>query len=380
MEKHVAANRIAGGLGLIARRGKIAWLQTWGMADKEAGTPMREDAIFRIYSMTKAVTGVAAMMLFEEGLFALADPVSSFLPEFTDMRVALEKTDPATGKAVLYGTVAAERPITMLDLMRHTAGFNYAGPHDKNGDLTYRQLGLEMVGGDAPLDVMVKRLSGAPLVHQPGTAWDYGFGLDVLGRVIEVLAGQSLDAFFAERILQPLGMKDTGFFVPEAKWDRLATLYVPNADGTVRRATGDPQDSFRKPPLILNGGGGLTSTAGDYAAFLQMLLNGGKLSGEQLLSPKTVDLMSSNLLGDLPVLGTLLVAGYGFGLTFAVSLGQGRTGLLPPAGQYRWGGYAGTTFWVDPSEEMVGVFMIQTLADRTRRLQFQQLAYQAITA
>jgi CubicO group peptidase (beta-lactamase class C family) len=378
MEKQIAANRMAGGLGLIARKGKIAYFESWGMADKESGKAMWKDAIFRIYSMTKAITGVAAMMLYEEGLFALSDPVSNFLPEFGKMRVAVERADPATGKMVLIGTVPADSPITMLDLFRHTSGFNYTGPHDENGDWTYRKLGIEAVGGPIPLDEMVKRLSQAPLVHQPGTVWDYGLSTDVLGRVVEVLSGQPLDIFFAERIFKPLQMTDTAFYVPEAKWDRLTTLYMPNPDGTVQRVPGGPQDSFRNPPVILNGGGGLTSTALDYAQFLQMLLNGGVLNDERLLSPITVDLMRSDHLGDLPIIGGLLAAGHGFGLTFAVSRGPGRTGLLPPAGQYRWGGYAGTSFWIDPKEEMIGVFMIQILGDLTKRLQFQQLAYQAI--
>ena len=244
--------------------------------------------------------------------------------------------------------------------------------------MTYRQLGIEGVGGPIPLDEMVKRLSQAPLVRQPGTAWDYGLATDVLGRVVEVISGQALDAYFADRIFKPLQMTDTGFYVPESKWDRLATLYLPNPDGTVQRANVPMQDSVKKPPAILNGGGGLTSTALDYVRFLQMLLNGGILGDERLLSPKTVDLMRSNLLGDLPVIGGLLSAGHGFGLTFAVSLGQDRTGLLPPAGQYRWGGYAGTSFWIDPRENMIGLFMIQTLGDLAKRVQFQQLAYQAI--
>jgi CubicO group peptidase (beta-lactamase class C family) len=385
MERLIAANRVAGGLGLIVREGKVGYFETWGMADKEAGKPMHEDAIFRIYSMTKAVTGVAAMMLFEEGYFALADPVAKFLPEFGQMRVAVEQTDPSTGKPILTGTVPADRLITMLDLMRHTTGLNYTGPHDESGDWTYRKLGFEMAGGstgvkEIGLEEMVKRLSQVPLVHQPGTVWDYGFSTDVLGRVVEVISGQSLDLFFATRILQPLGMVDTGFYVPEAKWDRLATLYMPKPDGTIQRANIPAQDSFKQPPPILMGGAGLVSTVADYARFVQMLLNGGVLDGEQLLSPKTVDLMRSDLLGNIPIVGPLLSAGHGFGLTFAVSKGPGRTGLLPSKGQYRWGGYAGTAFWIDPKERMTGVFMMQTVGDLTTRTKFQQLAYQAIVA
>ncbi len=377
MERMIAANRVAGGLGLIAREGKIAYFETWGMADREAARPVEEDAIFRIYSMTKAVTGVAAMTLYEEGHFALADPVAKFIPELGNMQVAVEKFD-ASGKTVLAGTRPAERLITMLDLMRHTAGFNYTGPPDESGAPTYRKLALEMAGGTIDLAETVKRLSQAPLVSQPGTMWDYGFGLDVLGRVVEVISGKPLDVFFADRIFQPLDMADTGFYVPEAKWGRLMALYMPNADGTVRRANVPAQDSFKRPLQVLMGGAGLTSTARDYGRFVQMLLNGGVLDGERLLSPRTVDLMRSDLLGDLPVNGPLLAAGHGFGLTFAVSRGPGKTGLLPAAGQYRWGGYAGTSFWIDPVERMTGVFMIQTLGDLSTRVKFQQLAYQAI--
>jgi len=372
MERLIAANRIAGGIGLIAVDGKTEYFEAWGTADREAAKPMREDAIFRIYSMTKAVTCVAAMMLYEEGHFALSDPVAKFLPEFSEMRVAVEEN------GVLTGTVPAERLITILDLMRHTAGFNYTGPHDEAGEWTYRKLDLEMAGGAIDLAEMVKRLSQAPLVRQPGTAWDYGYGTDVLGRVVEVISGKSLDSFFTERIVGPLGMIDTAYYVSERKWDRLAALYLPNPDGTIRRANIPAQDSFRQPPRAFMGGAGLTSTATDYGRFVQMLLNGGVLDGEQLLSPKTVDLMRSDLLGDLPVIGGLLSAGHGFGLTFAVSRGPGKTGLLPSPGQYRWGGYAGTSFWIDPQEKMAGVFMIQTLGDLATRTKFQQLAYQAI--
>ena len=186
MEKHIEAGRLAGGLGLIMRRGHVGYFETWGMGDKEAGAPMREDAIFRIYSMTKAVTGVAAMMLFEEGAFALADPVSNFIPEFREMRVAVESPDPVTGKMVLTGSVPATRPITVLDLMRHTAGFNYAGPHDAKGDLIYPQRGIEPIPSGLTSAEFVKQLADIPLLREPGTAWDYGFGTDVLGRLVEV--------------------------------------------------------------------------------------------------------------------------------------------------------------------------------------------------
>ena len=372
MDRLVSTNRIAGGIGLIARHGKIAFLESWGMADKDSAIAMREDAIFRIYSMTKAVTGVAAMLLYEEGLFGLLDPVSNYLPEFAGMQVAIEHD------AKLTGTVPADRPITVLDLMRHTAGFNYHGPHDENGELTYQKLGLQMGHGSILLSEMTRLLSQAPLVNHPGTVWDYGFGTDVLGRLVEVLSGQTLDQFFAERIFQPLDMRDTGFHVPEDKWDRLTTLYQPNADGTVSRTSFVAQESYKKMPLLLMGGAGLASTIRDYARFAQMLLNGGELHAERLLSPKTVQLMSADHLGTIPISGALLPQGHGFGLTFAVSRGPGKTATLPSPGQFRWGGYAGTSFWIDPRENMIGVFMIQTMGDLAKRTLFQQLAYQAI--
>jgi CubicO group peptidase (beta-lactamase class C family) len=378
MEKHIEAGRLAGGIGLIMRRGHVGYFETWGMADKEAGVPMSEDAIFRIYSMTKAVTGVAAMMLFEEGAFALADPVSNFMPEFREMRVAVESRDPVSGKMVLTGTVPAVRPITVLDLMRHTAGFNYTGPHDEKGDLVYPQRGIEAVLGSLSSAEFVKRLAGVPLVREPGTAWDYGLGTDVLGRLVEAISGQTLSQFFTERIFQPLGMLDTAFHVHEEKWDRLVAIYKTTTAGLIERMTGAAQDGFRHPPAMHNGGAGLTSTVFDYLRFVRMLLQGGELDGQRLLSPLTVELMRSDVLGDLPVVSSVLAAGHGFGLTFAISKGPGPTATLAPAGQYRWGGAAGTAFWIDPSQDMVGVFMIQTFLDLSKRSEFTQLAYQAI--
>jgi CubicO group peptidase (beta-lactamase class C family) len=378
MEKHIDAGRLAGGLGLIMRRGHVGYFETWGVGDKEAGAPMSKDAIFRIFSMTKAVTGVAAMMLFEEAAFALADPVSNFMPEFREMRVAVESPDPATGKMVLTGIVPAARPITVLDLMRHTAGFNYTGPHDEKGNLVYPQRGIQPVMGSLTSAEFVKRLADIPLVREPGTAWDYGFGTDVLGRLVEVISGQTLSEFFAQRIFQPLQMVDTAFHVREEKWDRLVPIYTPTPEGTIQRMTGPVQDGFRRPPEMCAGGAGLTSTLFDYLRFVRMLLKGGELDGERLLSPLTVELMRSDVLGDLPAVSPLLAAGHGFGLTFAISRGPGRAATLPPAGQYRWGGAAGTAFWIDPSQDMVGIFMIQTFLDLAKRSEFMQLAYQSI--
>ncbi len=376
MRQHIAANRVAGAIGLIARRGKIGYFESWGMLDKESGKPMRKDAIFRIYSMTKAVTGVAVLSLYEENKFALSEPVSKYLPELANMRVAVDQKD-AAGKRTFY-TVPAEREITIRDLLRHTSGLNYAGPRDEKGDLFYVKAGV--MQPNITIEEAVKRIGKAPLVHQPGTIWDYSISQDVLGRLIEVVSGKTLDVFFAERIFKPLGMVDSGFYVPQEKWERLATLYTPNEDKTIKRHAGPPQESYKKPATLLLGGAGLASTAMDYARFIQMLLNHGELDGARILSRKSVELMRADHLGELPRVGNLLQPGYGFGLTFAVNRGVGATGAIGSAGEYNWGGAAGTRFWIDPQEQMIGVFMVQILphAGLNYGGEFKQLAYQAI--
>ncbi|MEP7271724.1 MAG: serine hydrolase domain-containing protein [Acidobacteriota bacterium] len=375
-QEHIAANRVAGAIGLIARRGKIGYFEAWGMMDKEGAKPMRKDAIFRMYSMTKAVTGVATMILYEEGRFALNDPVSKYLPELKALKVVIDRKD-ETGKRI-YEVVPSEREMTVRDLLRHTSGLDYAGPRDEKGELIYRQLGL--TSGDITIEEAVKRMGKAPLVHQPGTVWDYSLSTDVLGRLVEVLSGTTLDKFFEERIFKPLGMVDTGFYVPESKWDRLTTLYTQKPDRTITRFPGAPQDSYKKPATLLLGGAGLASTAMDYARFYQMLLNGGILDGQRLLSRKTVELISADHLGDLPRIGELLPKGYGFGLTFAVSLGPGKTGTIGSEGEYYWGGAAGTRFWIDPKEQMFGIYLVQILPHTGLNYggEFRQLAYQAI--
>jgi CubicO group peptidase (beta-lactamase class C family) len=377
MQKHIAENRIAGAIGLIARRGKIGYFESWGLMDKEAGKPMRKDAIFRIYSMTKAVTGVATMILYEEGRFFLSDPVSKFIPELGRMPVAIEKTDAVTGKRIV-STVPAEREITIRDLLRHTSGMNYAGPRDEKGEFMFAKAAV--LSPAITIEEAVKRAARTPLVHQPGAIWDYSISQDVLGRLIEVVSGQPLDRFFAERIFKPLGMVDTGFHVPQEKWERLAALYTPNEDKTIKRHAGPPQESYKKPATLFSGGGGLVSTTMDYARFCQMLVNGGELDGARILSRKTVELMSADHLGELPRVGALLPRGYGFGLTFAVNRGVGETGAIGSKGEYFWGGAAGTRFWIDPQEQLIGVFMVQILphTNLTYGSEFKQLAYQAI--
>jgi CubicO group peptidase (beta-lactamase class C family) len=377
-ERYIAENKLSGAVLLIARRGSVGYFETFGMADKEASKPMRKDSIFRMYSMTKAVTGVAVMMLYEEGRFNLSDPVSKYLPEFAHMRVAIEKTD-AAGKPILAYTVPAEHDITILDLLRHTSGLNYAGPHDEKGGMSYQSLALSPVfDAQYPLAELVKRLAAQPLVHQPGTIWDYGWSIDVLARLVEVVSGQTIDEFFSERIFKPLHMDDTGYYVAESKLDRLVAFYQPNLDGTIKRGSDAAQELGRKKPILMMGGSGLMSTATDYARFVQVLLNGGELDGARLLSPKTVTLMHSDVLGELPSFGNTLPPGYGFGLTFAVNRGPAKTASLISKGEYNWGGAAGTVFWIDPEEKMIGVFMMQTIGDLGKGREFERLAYQAI--
>lgn len=372
MRDHVQAGRLAGASGLIARNGKVAFRETWG--------EMKPDTIVRMYSMTKAVTGVAAMTLYEEGRFSLSEPVSKYIPEFAKMRVAQESFD-GSGKRTYY-TVPADHPIAIRDLFRHTTGLDYAGPKDENGEPAYKKLGIS---GGAPqvsfdLAEAVKRLATAPLNDQPGTKFRYGYSIDVLGRLVEVVSGKTLDQYFEDRIFRPLGMRDTAFFVPEEKWSRLAVLYAPKQGGGIQRSSAPPQESYKKKPVLLLGGAGLVSTLDDYARFCMMLLNEGELDGARILARKSVELMRSNHLGDLPRAG-LLPEGYGFGLTFAVNLGPGKSATVGSEGEYYWGGAAGTSFWIDPKERMMGVFLIQVLPPTNipAAEQFKRMAYLALT-
>lgn len=377
MNDHVAKGHFAGAIGLIARRGKVGYFETYGSQDKEANVPMRKDTIFRMYSMTKPFTGVAVMILYEEGKFALSDPVSKFLPELGNMKVAVVETDSKSGKKIRY-TVPAQREITILDLLRHTSGIDYLGPEDENGKRIYERLGTNSV--DQTIGEMVKKIGQAPLIHQPGTMWEYGLSMDVLARLVEVVSGQPYDKFLEQRIFKPLGMNDTGYYVPPDKQGRFAKLYAPAEGMTVKLNTTPAQTSYLKPAINFGGGSQSVSTASDYLRFCQMLLNGGELDGVRILSRKTVELMTSDSLGDMPR-APLLQPGYGFGFTMAVSHGPGPTGVLGSAGEYYWGGAAGTRFWIDPKEQMVGIFMIQILphTNLTYGSQFKQLAYQAVS-
>ncbi|HKA23247.1 MAG TPA: serine hydrolase domain-containing protein [Blastocatellia bacterium] len=376
MNDHVAKGHIAGAIGLIARRGKVGYFETYGFQDKEAAVSMRKDTIFRMYSMTKPITGVAVMILYEEGKFHLTDPVSKYLPELGNMKVAVVETDPKTGKKTRY-TVPAQREITILDLLRHTSGIDYAGPEDVDGKRIYEKLGTNNL--DQTIGEMVKKIGQAPLVHQPGTMWEYGLSMDVLARLVEVVSGQPYDKFLEQRIFKPLGMNDTGYYVPPEKQNRFSKLYAPGDGWTIKPNTTPAQSSYLKPAINFGGGSQTVSTTQDHLRFCQMLLNGGELDGVRILSRKTVELMTSDHLGDMPR-GPIIGNGYGFGFTMAVSRGPGKTGVAGSEGEYYWGGAAGTRFWIDPKEQMIGIFMIQILphTNLTYGSQFRQLAYQAI--
>lgn len=384
MNKHVAEKHIPGASALIARKGKVAYQETFGMADMEAGKPMKMDTIHRIYSMTKPITSVALMMLYEEGKFQLNDPVAKYLPEFAKMQVAVEEKDPQTGKPVMK-TVPARRPITVRDLMRHTAGLTYGVFGDTLVDREYRSA---KILGQMNLAEFVTALAKIPLQYEPGTRWHYSVSVDVQGRLIEVLSGKPFDQFLQERIFTPLEMNDTGFLVPASKKDRFAKMYTITKEGTLQPIPtcstrqecydGFPNSvpDFMNSMGMLSGGGGLTSTAYDYLNFCQMLLDNGQYKGKRLLSRKTVQLMSSDHLGSIPGLGP----GTGFGLGFAVNKSPGEAGMMGSPGEYNWGGAAGTKFWIDPQEQLIGIFMIQILPHTGLEFgsEFRVLTYQSI--
>ncbi len=369
----VEKGRIAGAVSLVARRGHVVYFDAVGKADIEEGREMREDSIFRIMSMTKPIVSLAVMTLHEEGRFLLDDPISRFLPELGKLRVAVVPDGEAVSPEALE-TVPAAREITIHDLLTHRSGLTYGflnqGPV---GELYRRARLLETV---ATNEEMVRKLSELPLVHQPGTAFEYSHSTDVLGRLVEVVSGKRLDRFLEERILLPLGMKDTKFYLSAKEAERLVTLYQRGESPPLK-----PLDGGRESRLVVgpktwfSGGGGLVSTAGDYYRFLQMLLNGGELDGTRLVSRKTVELMTTDHVGkEIPI-----YPGYGFGLGFAVrqELGKGRS--LGSEGDYTWGGIFNTVFWVDPKEELILIFLTNfSPYDLDQRWYVKTLVYQAI--
>jgi CubicO group peptidase (beta-lactamase class C family) len=381
--RYVDDGRLPGWLILVSRAGRIVHLSTYGQRDIEAGAPVERDTLFRIFSMTKPITSVAALMLYEEGAFELKTPVSSFIPAFTDMRVY------RSGSALSPVTEPAMEPVRIWHLLTHTAGLTYGFHYAHPVDAMYRAAGFEW-GSPEGLNLAgcCDRWAQLPLLFQPGREWNYSVATDVLGRVVEVASGQPLDEFLAQRILGPLGMAETRFTVPAEDSSRLAALYVPKpGDGTAQRS--DAMGAIAlKEPRFLSGGGGLVSTAADYHRFTQMLLHEGQLDGLRLLGSRTVRFMTRNHLpgnADLEKFGRPLFAetsydGVGFGLGVSVVLDPEANKVLSSAGEYAWGGAASTAFWVDPAEQITALFLTQLLPSSTHpvRPQLRQLVYQAL--
>ena len=378
LQGQVKAGFLPGAHTLIWRRGRLVHSSMVGRMDMGRAIPMRSDAIFRLYSMTKPVTAVALLMLMEEGRIALDDPVARFIPDFAVLKV--------------QGGEAPKRTMTVLDLLRHTAGFTY-GFHNRTPiDAAYRRLRIAEFDTEGGLRAMIAQLESLPLEYSPGEAWIYSVAIDVAGYLVECVSGQSFASFVREKILVPLKMTDTDFQLAVHKRDRFAACYVLK-DGKLDLFD-DPQNSFWfAAPKLESGGGGLAGTAEDYLRFCRMLLNKGELEGARLLSPKTVQLMTGNQLpegreiADLsPVADAFNESGYrgiGFGLGVAVTLDPARVGIPGTAGEFAWGGMASTAFFVDPQEDMAVVFMTQAIVDTARRVRLRRdlrsLIYGAMT-
>ncbi|MCW5623181.1 MAG: beta-lactamase family protein [Burkholderiales bacterium] len=375
LHQWVDKKEIPGAVIMIARHGKLAYVETVGLRDAGKGAPLAEDSLFRLYSMTKPIVSIAAMSLVEEGRLAVNEPISKYLPEFKDMKVATEVFDPVTGTQI-YTTAPAKRPITVQDLLRHTSGLTYGAPLNERTQVQrmYRDAGIwsqKWVLAD-----FTKALAQLPLMYEPGTTWEYGHSTDVLGRVVEVAAGKTLDAVLAERIFQPLGMRDTAFNLPEGGVDRLAQ---PQPDPYTGK-TPDLLD-FTQHQTFFAGGHGLVGTAADYLRFVEMLVEGGTLDGTRVLGPRIVDYVASNHLhGGIALTPSYLPGpGYGFGLGFGVRLERGQSPQPGSVGDYYWGGYGGTAFWIDPKEKMVVVFMTTEPTRRNHyRAILRDLVYAAI--
>jgi CubicO group peptidase (beta-lactamase class C family) len=382
MKAAVDEGRTAGMVTVLGRGGRIVDTNVYGRKSIAANTPMTEDTIFRIYSMTKPVTGVAMMILFEEGRWKLDDPVTKYVPEFSKLRVI--KSVGANGVAVLEDM---KRPPTMRELMTHTASFGYGLSGDDPANKAFREQGVLRSQG---LQQMIDKISGIPLLNQPGEAWRYSAAVDIQGYIVEKLSGQPLDVFMAERIFRPLRMVDTGFQVPADKVNRFAAVYAvnPQSGALIEASSGPLVQDFTKPPTLVSGGGGLVSTAADYARFCQMVLNGGELDGARILAPATVALMSANHLpegvglnSDGRNAGGLFAPGMGFGLGFSRIQDQAKAGTLAGEGTLAWGGAAGTWFWIDPKNDLFFIGMIQRfggsnslgVADQSRALVYQAL-------
>ena len=379
MKAFVDRKEVAGVVTLVMRDGRMVDMHATGYQDVESRMPMRTDTIFRIASMTKPMTSVAVMMLYEEGKLLLTDPVSKFIPVFKSMTVLAQGADKP---------VPAQRAITIRDLLSHRSGLTYGFMNGGPVGNGYRKNGVTDGLSTTAMTLAegIDKLAAEPLVAQPGAAWNYSLSTDVLGRVVEVVSGRPFDAFMRDRIIKPLKMIDTDFVIPESKWPRVATVYAPDGSGGIRPIK-DPETfgnatfspiAYYKSRTYFSGGAGLTSTAGDYSRFAQMLLNGGSLDGVQLLSPKSIELMTRSQTTDLPP-NPLLGPGTGFGLGFRVVTDIAQTAAIGSEGRYGWLGIYGTEFWIDPKERLIGIVLVQRYPGSPVAAAFQPLVYQAIT-
>ena len=380
MRSLVERGKLAGVQTMVARRGRIAWFRSCGLADLARGRRMAPDTIVRIYSMTKPLTSVAAMMLYEQGCFQLDDPITRYLPAFANMRVF------AGGSRGRWDSVPAERDITFRDLLTHTSGLTYGFMESTLVDAMYRDNGIDFQTSPASLGEVVERAAELPLLAQPGAEWNYSIATDVLGHLVAVISGRPFGDFLREEIIRPLGMYDTDFHVPEEKLGRFAANYARGADGALRLIDDPAESPYRSPNRLCSGGGGLVSTASDYMRFCRFMLNKGEFDGVRLLGRKTVELMTANhLRGDMADMGQPRFSespylGIGFGLGFSVMLDPAKAQILGTPGEYAWGGAASTAFWIDPAEEMAVILLTQLMPSSTYpiRRELRVLTYQAV--
>lgn len=366
LQSEIDRQRLPGAVVLVARRGEIALFESLGQQDPGTGSPMTRDAIFRIYSMTKPLVSVAVMMLMEQGKLLLCDPVTRFLPEYAGQKVAVEQG----GKVELQDAI---QPATVQDLLRHTAGLTYEFLGASAVQRQYSQ--ARIASHERTTAEFSQTLAGLPLMFQPGSVWEYSRATDVLGRLVEVVSGQTLGHFLRAAIFEPLGMLDTGFGVPATQQHRIAEPFAHDPDGGIPMQLLEP----RRKAVMESGGGGLMSTAMDYARFLQFMRNRGELQGARLLGPRTVDFMTADHLGAIPVNGNLLPPGHGFGLGFAVRTAPGLAPVPGSVGLYYWGGIAGTSFFVDPAQDLHAILMIQAPNQRDYyRPLFRDMVYAAL--
>jgi CubicO group peptidase (beta-lactamase class C family) len=388
--RYIEAGRIAGCQVAVARRGQLGYFRSFGLADLDRSAPVQEDTIWRIYSMTKPITGVALMTLYERGMFQLNDPVRRFIPEWADLLVK-EQTPDGTERLV-----EPKRPMTVRDLLMHMSGLGFGGGPTlaqlfapDNARATQGLAPGSRQGRGATLASMVDRYAQYPLEFHPGTHWYYTVSTDICARLVEIISGQRFDDYLQETIFEPLGMPDTGFMVPDDKVGRFAACYRRDSGKRLVRSDDPVTSRYREQPTFLSGGGGLVSTTPDYLRFCQMLAGGGQLDGVRILGRKTVELMTVNHLpggGDLQAFalpggyGEVGMEGTGFGLTVAVAKSPAATQVIGSAGEFMWGGAASTIFWVDPAEDLIVIFMTQLLPSGTFnfRGQIKTLVYPAI--